>query len=205
MGLDHDMQLIMSGVLNVLQLLGVTTSLYTMDAFGRRTLLLWGSGFMAISHIVIAVLVGKFGDSWPAHRSEGWTSVAFLFVYMIAFGASWGPVPWAMPAEIAPSSLRAKVIAIATSSNWLCNFIIGLITPPLVQNTGYGAYTFFAIFCLLSFGWTFYFVPETAGRTLEQMDHVFQDSTSEQEELRRQAIENDLIRGGRALVARNTE
>lgn len=92
MGLDYSMQLIMSGVLNVTQLIGVSTSIYTMDRFGRRPLLLWGSFFMAISHIIIAVLVGKFSSDWPNHRAEGWTGVAFLLFYMLAFGASWGPV-----------------------------------------------------------------------------------------------------------------
>ena len=51
-------------------------------------------------------------------------------------------VPWAMPSEIFPSSLRAKGVALATCSNWLNNFIIGLITPPLVINTGFGAVRF---------------------------------------------------------------
>lgn len=205
MGLGYDMQLIMSGVLNILQLVGVTSSLWTMDGLGRRTILLWGSVVMAISHIIIAVLVGKFGNSWSTHRSEGWTSVAFLFVYMIAFGASWGPVPWAMPAEIAPSSLRAKVVSLSNVSNWWHNFIVGLITPPLVQKTGYGTYTFFAAFCLLSFVWTFLFVPETTGRTLEQMDHVFRDSSNEEEESRRRAIETDLTHENRALAPSTTQ
>lgn len=69
----------------------------------------------------------------------------------------------------------------------------GLITPPLVQNTGFGAYAFFAVFCLLSLVWTFFFVPETRGRTLEQMDHVFKDTNSEVEEARRHAIEADIV------------
>jgi hypothetical protein len=98
-----------------------------------------------------------------------------------------------MPAEIFPSSLRAKGVALSTCSNWLFNFIIGLITPPLVQNTGYGAYTFFAVFCLLSLAWTFFFVPETTGRSLEQMDHVFKDVGSAQEEERRQRIEANIM------------
>lgn len=154
MGLDYNMQLIMSGVVNICQLVGVTSSIWTMDAFGRRPLLLSGSMIMCLSHLIIAVLVGKFSNNWPAHRAEGWASVAMLLVYMVAFGTSWGPVPWAMPSEIFPSSLRAKGVALSTCSNWLNNFIIGLITPPLVENTGFGAYTFFAVFCLLSFVWT---------------------------------------------------
>ncbi|KAI1008352.1 hypothetical protein LB504_001262 [Fusarium proliferatum] len=177
MGLDFDMQLIMSGVLNVTQLIGVLSSLWTMDRFGRRGILLWGSFLMFVPHLIIAVLVGKFSNDWPSHTAEGWTSVAFLLFYMLAFGASWGPVPWAMPAEVFPSSLRAKGVAISTCSNWINNFIIGLITPPLVRETGFGAYVFFAVFCLLSFVWVWFSVPETNGKSLEEMDSVFKDRT----------------------------
>ncbi|RHZ43371.1 sugar porter family MFS transporter [Aspergillus thermomutatus] len=194
MGLDYDMQLLMSGILNVTQLIGVMTSVWTMDSLGRRVLLLWGALFMTISHVIIAVLVGLFSNNWPAHRPQGWVSVAFLLVYMLSFGASWGPVPWALPSEVFPSSLRAKGVALSTCSNWLNNFIIGLITPPLVENTGYGAYVFFAVFCLLALVWTFFFIPETKGRTLEQMDHVFKDNSSEAEKARRHAIEAELLR-----------
>ncbi|OXN04757.1 hypothetical protein V6000_001179 [Aspergillus fumigatus] len=194
MGLDYDMQLLMSGVLNVTQLVGVMTSVWTMDSLGRRVLLLWGAFFMTVSHVIIAVLVGLFSNNWPAHRPQGWVSVAFLLFYMLSFGASWGPVPWALPSEVFPSSLRAKGVALSTCSNWLNNFIIGLITPPLVENTGYGAYVFFAVFCLLALVWTFFFIPETKGRTLEQMDHVFKDNSSEAEKARRHAIEAELLR-----------
>ena len=124
MGLNYSMQLIMSGVLNITQLVGVSSSIWTMDRFGRRPLLLWGSLCMTVSHVVIAALVGRFSSSWPSHRAEGWISVAFLLFYMLSFGASWGPVPWAMPSEIFPSSLRAKGVALSTCSNWLNNFII---------------------------------------------------------------------------------
>jgi hypothetical protein len=98
-----------------------------------------------------------------------------------------------MPAEIFNSSLRAKGVALSTCSNWFNNFIIGLITSPLVQNTGYGAYIFFAVFCLLSLVWTHFLVPETSHRTLEQMDHMFGDNTSEREEERRKEIEGEII------------
>lgn len=205
MGLDYSLQLIMSGVLNVTQLVGVFTSLWSMDRFGRRPLLLWGSFFMTLSHFIIAILVGKFSSDWPAHRAAGWVSVAFLLFYMLSFGASWGPVPWAMPSEIFPSSLRAKGVALATCSNWLNNFIIGLITPPLVINTGFGAYTFFAVFCLLSWIWTFSFVPETSGRTLEAMDHVFKDIISEQEEARRKTIEGEIIESADLITRQEGE
>ncbi|KAK5015942.1 major facilitator superfamily domain-containing protein [Cryomyces antarcticus] len=171
MGLDRSMQLIISGVLNITQLVGVSSSVWSMDWFGRRPLLLWGSAPMFVSHFVTAMLV--------------------------ALGASWGPMPWAMPAEIFPSSLRAKGVALSTCSNWLNNSIIGIITPPLVQNTGFGACVFFAVFCLFSGIWTFFFVPETMRRTLEQMDHVFKDVRGE-EELAKKRFEEAIVAKGDA-------
>lgn len=89
MGQDHSMQLILSGVLNITQLVGVSTSLWTMDRFGRRPLLLWGSAGMTVSHVIIAGLVGQYSSNWPAHKGPGWASVAFLFVYML--GECWSP------------------------------------------------------------------------------------------------------------------
>ena len=100
MGLDHSMQLVMSGVLNVTQLVGVISSLWTMDKLGRRPLLLSGSILMTVSQMIISILVGKFSKDWPGHRAAGWISVAFLLFYMLSFGATWGPVPWAMPSEV---------------------------------------------------------------------------------------------------------
>ena len=99
------MQLIMSGILNAtqvrfldccsvrlsaenLKLVGVSTSLWTMDRFGRRPLLLWGSFCMTVSHVTIAILVGMFSSSWPSHRGAGWTSVAFVSRALSIRGAS---------------------------------------------------------------------------------------------------------------------
>ncbi|KAF7892894.1 uncharacterized protein EAF02_000432 [Botrytis sinoallii] len=163
MGLGSEMQLIMSGVLNICQLVGVGSSLFTMDRYGRRPLLIIGSFFMTISHVMIAVMVCLFSYDWHTHQAAAWVSVAFLLFYMVIFGASWGPVPWAMPSEIFRSDLRAKGVALSTCSNWLNNFIIGLITPPLVVYTNWGAYVFFGGFCALSGVWTWLYVPETKG------------------------------------------
>jgi sugar porter (SP) family MFS transporter len=181
MGLDYEMQLVMSGVLNVLQLVGSLTGLWTLDRVGRRKLLIYGGVCMAAAHVVIAALVGKYSYDWPSHALEGRVSAAFLYIFMLAYGFSWGPTPWVMPAEIFPSSLRAKGVGISTASNWFNNFIIGLITPPLIQNTGFGTYVFFAVFSLLAVVWSYFCVPETAGRKLEEMDEIFKDNSSASE------------------------
>ncbi|KAH7095014.1 general substrate transporter [Paraphoma chrysanthemicola] len=201
LGQDYEMQLLLSGIINCTQLVGVVSSLWTMDRFGRRPLLLVGAALMFICHLIIAVLVGKYGGRWASYATEGWVAVAFLFFYMLSFGATWGPVPWAMPSEIFPSSLRAKGVALSTCSNWFNNFIIGLITPPLIQNTNEGAYVFFAVFCLCAFVFTYFLVPETAGKTLEEMDEVFKDISSEAEEQQKTRIMAEILEGNRRTYA----
>ncbi|KAK3703947.1 hypothetical protein LTR37_014165 [Vermiconidia calcicola] len=218
MGLEYEMQLTMSGVLNVCQVVACLWSLWGMDRFGRRKLLLGGGVCMVgvaetalisswakddmlmkstrqqfLSHFIIAILVGLFHDSWPQHTAAAWTSVAFLLFFMLTFGATWGPIPWAMPAEVFPSSIRAKGCAQGTMSNWGNNFIIGLITPPMLHGIGFGTYVFFAVFCLLALIWVYFFIPETNGRTLEQMDYVFGDNQTAHEQARRERIERELI------------
>ena len=70
-----------------------------------------------------------------------------------------------------------------------------------MQNTGFGAYTFFAVFCLLAFVFTFFVIPETAGRSLEEMDRVFKDVSSEAEEQQKARIMRDIIEGKRDTFA----
>ncbi|KAL3959399.1 hypothetical protein ACCO45_007561 [Purpureocillium lilacinum] len=156
MGLDLDMQLIMSGILNMIQLFGVATSLWTLDRFGRRPMLLVGTLLTLIPLIIVSVRVGLFSETWPSHRAAGWTSVAFLLFYMLVFGSSWAPIPWAVPAEIFPSSLRAKGVSIST--------------------------------CSTSLLFVWFFVPETMGKTLEEMDVVFGDRRGVDDTAKKDAI-----------------
>ncbi|KAE8227875.1 hypothetical protein CF326_g7215 [Tilletia indica] len=192
LGLSYDSRLTMGWVANLCQLLGVIISFPLVDRVGRKPLLAFGSIGMTVCLAIVAGLTARFSSDWASHRGEGWTAVAFVFCYMVIFGMSWGPVPWAMPAEIFPSSLRAKGVALSTVSNWFNNFIIGLITPPLIQSTGYGAFVFFAVFSFLSLFFTIFVVPETRGVTLEQMDSLFGDSTGKLDEARIRQIEQDL-------------
>ena len=211
-GLDYEIQLTMSGVLNCCQAIACLWSLWGMDRFGRRKLLLAGGVCMFSSHFIIAVLVGKYNGRWSNNQAAAWTTVAFLLFYMLTFGATRGPIPWAMLIEIFPFSLRAKGCAFSTMSIWGNNFIIvsissyratayfianndqGLITPPMIQNIGFGTYVFFAVFCALALVWVWFFVPETNGRTLEQMDSVFKDNSNQEELERRQRIEREMMR-----------
>lgn len=181
LGLDYELQLTLSGVFNIVNWCAIMVAFFLLDKVGRRPFLLWGALGMATSHFIVAAMIGVYGKSWDTHPAQAWVGVAFIFGFSIAYGIGWGPVPWTMPAEILSSSTRAKGVALATCSNWFNNFIIGLITPPMIQGTGYGTFIFFGGFATFSGVYTWFFVPETKGRTLEDMDKVFHSHTAQEE------------------------
>ncbi|KAI7014908.1 hypothetical protein KC366_g15652, partial [Hortaea werneckii] len=74
-----------------------------------------------------------------------------------------------------------KIMALATATVWLSNFIVGVATPPMFSQAGFGTYVFFAIMCFLGVLWAWIFVPETKGKTLEELDDVFGDATGQEE------------------------
>lgn len=105
-------------------------------------------------------------------------------------GLTYGPVGWTLPAEVYPNARRSKGVGLATSVNWIANFIIGVAVPPMIESLGFGTYVFFAAWCLIAGLFGYFLVPETAGKTLEQMDEVFKDNSGiEEMELKRQIIE----------------
>lgn len=112
--------------------------------------------------------------------------MAFLFI--LTYGVSYSPLGWALPAEVFSTAQRSKGVALSTATVWICNFIVGVITPSMIEEAGFGTYIFFACFCLLSGVWAYFLVPETKGKTLEELDEVFGDGTAQEEkEIMRQA------------------
>jgi hypothetical protein len=74
----------------------------------------------------------------------------------------------------------------------MCNFIIGLVTPDMLEKITWGTYIFFAAFAMLAFAFVYFFVPETQGKTLEDMDLVFGDTDAHEEKERLRSIEAQL-------------
>ncbi|KAG6817649.1 hypothetical protein H0H87_005406 [Tephrocybe sp. NHM501043] len=132
---------------------------------------------MAACHLIVAVLTGLYHNSWASHVAAGWVACAFVWVFAIGFGYSWGPCAWILVAEIWPLSVRGKGLSIAASSNWMNNFIVGQVTPTMMDHLGFGTFVFFGAFSLLGGLFVMFLVPETKGLTLEEMDEVFGSST----------------------------
>ena len=87
-----------------------------------------------------------------------------------------GPVSWTYPAEIFPMRVRAKAVSVSTATNWVFNFALAWAVPPGLANIGYKTYFIFGTFNFAAFIHILFCFPETAGRTLEEMDEVFDQS-----------------------------
>jgi len=155
-------------------------------------LLMCGAAGTCISLVIVGAIVGAYGDGLGSHKVAGWVGIAFIYIYDVNFSYSFAPIGWVLPSEIFTLAIRSKAISITTSTTWMCNFIIGLVTPDMLAQIKWGTYIFFAAFCLLAGGFTYFFVPETRGKTLEDMDLVFGDTAAHEEQERIRQIEAQL-------------
>lgn len=177
-GQSEDMSLVLSGVFDVLQLVAVVICFTVIDKLGRRPLAILGGFGSCACYVVIAVLSGIYGQDWSQNTAAGWACVAMAFCFIMVYGVSFSPLGWSLSSEVYPSSHRAKGVALATCVNWLSNFVVGIITPPMLDGIGFGTYVFFAAFCGLAGVWALIFVPEIKGKTLEEIDALFGDGES---------------------------
>lgn len=118
LGFSYDQQLIQSGIINITQLAGIFISLVLIDKAGRKPLLIFGALGMTICMVIVGILIKLFSSSWGTHQVEAKVALAFLNLYMVIFGTTWGPVAWALPSELFPSSLRARGVAWSVMSIW---------------------------------------------------------------------------------------
>ncbi|RCI05831.1 hypothetical protein CU098_012600 [Rhizopus stolonifer] len=169
----ESVSLLATGVVGIINFVMTFPTVFFLDITGRKIALMTASVVMTICMIVVTIITALFQHDWPNHTAEGWVSVAFIYIFIANFAYSWGPIGWVIPAEIFPLRTRAKAMSVTTSANWMSNFIIGLIVPTMLQNITYGTYIFFACFIAMSFFFVLFFVPETKGRSLEEMDEIF--------------------------------
>jgi hypothetical protein len=164
---SNDMALLIGGVNMIVYAIFATFSWFFIEKIGRRKLFLGGS------FIQTAAMVITFGCLIPGDEEVSKGAVFGLFLYMAAFGAAWLPLPWLYPAELSPIKTRAKANAVSTCSNWLFNFTVVMITPVMVAHIGWGTYLFFAALNALFIPVIWFFYPETANRSLEEIDLIF--------------------------------
>ncbi|KAF2640831.1 general substrate transporter [Massarina eburnea CBS 473.64] len=147
-------------------------AIFTIEKFGRRSLMLFGAAGQAASMAVLA------GTTSKVSNGLGITAAVFLFVFNSFFAIGWLGMTWLYPAEITPLSIRAPANAISTTANWIFNFLVVMITPVAFANIGYKTYIIFAVINAFMVPCVYFFFPETAYRSLEEMDEIFHKTTN---------------------------
>jgi MFS transporter, SP family, galactose:H+ symporter len=144
-------------------------SMWLIDSLGRRQLLLWSLGGMAATLFILcaAFFTGTSGQL-------AWIAVISVAAYVGFFAIGLGPVFWLLIAEIFPLALRGRAMSLATVANWVFNLIVSATFLNLVGAIGTaGAFLVYGVLSLVAFAFIVWMVPETKGRSLEQIEATF--------------------------------
>uniref|UniRef100_A0A8C2G807 Solute carrier family 2 member 3a n=2 Tax=Cyprinus carpio TaxID=7962 RepID=A0A8C2G807_CYPCA len=143
-------------------------SLFLVERAGRRTLHLIGLGGMAIS--ALAMTIALLLKDIEAVR---YLSIAAVFAFVAMFEMGPGPIPWFIVAELFSQGPRPAAMAVAGCSNWTANFLVGISFPKLEELCGPYVFIIFMIFLIIFFIFTYFKVPETKGRTFDDIARGF--------------------------------
>lgn len=148
-----------------------------VERWGRRKMMIYASIGQALSYMLITILL-RYNElpGYSGSKQVASASVAFFFAYYICFGIGFQGVPWLYPTEINSLSMRTKGAALGTASNWAFNFMVVEITPIGIQALHWKFYCIWTIFNASFVPIVYLFYPETADRTLEDVDRLFREN-----------------------------
>ncbi|EJU03086.1 general substrate transporter [Dacryopinax primogenitus] len=142
-------------------------AIFIIERVGRRRLMLFGAVGQSLTMVLLAIL-GSIDN--PATQI---VSAALLFVFNSIFAVGWLGMTWLYPAEIVGIRIRAPANALSTASNWIFNFMVVMVTGPSFANISWRTYIVFAALNAFIVPVVYFYFPETAGRSLEDMDIIF--------------------------------
>ena len=156
-----------------------------VDRFGRKPLLFIGTTGMGLSLVVVGAMFLKLSKVAPggsAHSTttgQGLITLVALVVFIASFAFSLGPIVWTIINEVFPSHVRGKAVAVATAANWFAAWLVAQFFLTLVSLiTTTGVFWVFAGFCVVTFWFVHRYVPETKGKSLEQIQSMWGDPTA---------------------------
>ncbi|KEF52075.1 uncharacterized protein A1O9_11701 [Exophiala aquamarina CBS 119918] len=183
MHLSRNLSLILGGCTSLTYLAASFIPLWTVDKFGRRSLLMISASGLSFCFMMAAILLST------GTGSAAYAATAFIFIFQIFLGIGFLPIPWLYPSEVTTTRIRSRGQAFSGFMNWMCVFTVVQITPIAIDNIAWRTFIIFAIF---NAGWyvkprymraaiKFYvrvpivycFFPETKGLQLEDIDHLF--------------------------------
>ncbi|MDT8859249.1 D-xylose transporter XylE [Alkalihalobacillus sp. MEB130] len=168
MGASADDSMMQTVLLGVVNLIFVFIALTLVDKWGRKRLLLIGSVGMAIGMFGVAAL--------SAQETMGLSALLFILLYAAFYNLSFGPLVWVLASELFPNQIRGQVMAITVVANWSCNLLISSTFPSLLEISSVMTYGFYGLMCILSFVFVWKWVPETKGKSLEEIEKYWQSN-----------------------------
>ena len=172
-GFEESQAFTVSTITSVTNVLVTFIAIALIDKVGRKPLLLVGSAGMAITLGLMALAFTQASGTGTEISLDGaWAVIALVSanLFVVFFGATWGPLVWVLLGEIFPNRIRAAALGVAAAAQWIANFTITLTFPPMLDAFGASIpYLMYAIFAGLSFFFVLVFVRETKGRELEDM------------------------------------
>jgi len=167
-----DSALLMTIIVGVVNFLFTIIAIKTVDKYGRKPLMLIGAIGMGVAML-------SLGFVFFSHAS-GYFALFCMMLYVASFAMSWGPVTWVLLSEIFPNKIRGKALAIAVAAQWISNYLVSLTFPMMNDNSylteqfNHGfAYWVYGIMCILAVLFVKKYVPETKGKTLEEMENIW--------------------------------
>lgn len=169
MGANTDVALLQQIIVGAINLSFTVLAIFTVDKFGRKPLMIIGALVMSVAMIIL-------GTTFYTN-SVGMGSLICMLVYTAGFAMSWGPVCWVLLSEIFPNSIRSTVMSIAVAGQWVANFMVSWTFPMLdknqylTDNFNHGvSYWIYGVMGLFAAFLVWKMVPETKGKTLEEME-----------------------------------
>ena len=145
-----------------------------IDKLGRRPLLLAGLAGMCASLVAVGLAFFSAGTG-AMSPAAGIVTLVALVIFIVSFAFSLGPVVWTVINEIFPGQVRGRAVAVATAVNWGAAFLVSQFFLTLVGAVGEaGTFGLFALFCVVGGAWIYRNVPETKGRSLEQIETLWE-------------------------------
>ena len=174
MGSKTDAALLQTIVVGAVNLVFTVIAILTVDRFGRKPLMMIGS-------IGMGICISAIGFAAYNNNTDVWL-LTFVLGYIAFFALSLGPVTWVLLSEIYPNRVRSLALSIAVAAQWIANFGVSQTFPMLMENETLlrhfnGGFPFwvYGSMCLVSLWFNWKIVPETKGRTLEDMEKLWND------------------------------
>lgn len=167
-----DSALLMTIIVGVVNFLFTIIAVRTVDKYGRKPLMIIGAAGMAVAMLSLGFVFFS--------GATGYLALICMMLYVASFAMSWGPVAWVLLAEIFPNKIRGRALAVAVAAQWISNYLVSLTFPMMNDNSyltglfNHGfAYWVYGIMSVLAMLFILKYVPETKGKTLEEMEGLW--------------------------------